>query len=115
MIPGRINVALIRTHWSEILRVVVSIRTGSVIDSLIMHQLATHARQNGVAAALREVGKPERTLPMLDLTSTPALRRETGQEQQGRGSEQPGARSPSIGSARSAAGPTRTSSTAPPA
>jgi len=36
--------------------------------------------QNGVAAALREVGKLERTLFMLDWISAPSLRRETGQE-----------------------------------
>ena len=40
MIAGRINVALIRAHWSEILRVVASIRTGTVTASLIMRQLA---------------------------------------------------------------------------
>jgi hypothetical protein len=80
MIAGRINVALMRAHWSEILRVVTSIRTGAVTASLIMRQLAAHPRQNGVAAALREVGKLERTLLMLDWISTPALRRETGQE-----------------------------------
>src|SRR4051812_18230211 len=39
MIAGRINVALIRAHWSEILRVVASVRTGTVSASLIMRQL----------------------------------------------------------------------------
>ena len=62
MIAGRINVALIRAHWSEILRVVASIRTGTVTASLIMRQLAAYPRQNGVAAALRELGRLERTL-----------------------------------------------------
>jgi TnpA family transposase len=80
MIAGRINVALIRAHWSEILRVVASIRTGTVTASLIMRQLAAYPRQNGVAAALRELGRLERTLFTLDWISDPALRRETGQE-----------------------------------
>jgi TnpA family transposase len=80
MIAGRINVALIRAHWSEILRVVASIRTGIVTASLIMRQLAAYPRQNGVAAALRELGRLERTLFTLDWISEPALRRETGQE-----------------------------------
>lgn len=80
MIAGRINVALIRAHWSEILRVVASIRTGTVTASLIMRQLAAYPRQNGVAAALRELGRLERTLFTLDWISEPALRRETGQE-----------------------------------
>ena len=80
MIAGRINVALIRAHWSEILRVVASIRTGTVTASLIMRQLAAYPRQNGVAAALRELGRLERTLFTLDWISEPQLRRETGQE-----------------------------------
>jgi TnpA family transposase len=80
MIASRVNVALIRAHWSEILRVVASIRTGTVTASLIMRQLAAYPRQNGVAAALRELGRLERTLFTLDWISEPELRRETGQE-----------------------------------
>lgn len=80
MIVGRINVALIRAHWLEILRVVASIRTGTVTASLIMRQLASYPRQNGVAAALRELGRLERTLFTLDWVNDPELRRTTGQE-----------------------------------
>ena len=80
MIAGRINIALIRAHWSEILRVVASIRTGTVTASIIMRQLAAYPRQNGVAAALRELGRLERTLFTLDWISDPELRRDTGQE-----------------------------------
>jgi TnpA family transposase len=80
MIAGRINVALIRAHWAEILRVIASIRTGTVTASLIMRQLASHPRQNGVAAALRELGRLERTLFTLDWIDDPDLRRTTGQE-----------------------------------
>src|SRR5208337_2378121 len=80
LIAGRINVALIRAHWSEILRIIASIRTGTVIASLIMRQLASYPRQNGVAAALRELGRLERTLFTLDWIEDPELRRTTGQE-----------------------------------
>jgi len=62
LIAGRINVALIRAHWPDILRVAASIRTGTVTASLILRQLASYPRQNGVAAALRELGRLERTL-----------------------------------------------------
>ncbi|MEA2767698.1 MAG: hypothetical protein QOD93_660, partial [Acetobacteraceae bacterium] len=61
MIAGRINVELIRAHWSEILRIIASIRTGTVTASLIMRQLASYPRQNGLAAALRELGRMART------------------------------------------------------
>jgi TnpA family transposase len=80
MIAGRINVALIRAHWSQILRIIASIRTGTVAASLIMRQLAAYPRQNGVAAALRELGRLERTLFILDWISDPELRRTTGHE-----------------------------------
>jgi TnpA family transposase len=80
LIAGRINVPLIRAHWAEILRVAASIRTGTVTASLIMRQLASYPRQNGVAAALRELGRLERTLFTLDWIEDPELRRGTSRE-----------------------------------
>ena len=80
LIAGRINVALIRAHWTEILRIAASIRTGMVTASLIMRQLASYPRQNSVAAALRELGRLERTLFTLDWIEDPELRRDTGRE-----------------------------------
>jgi len=80
LIAGRINIALIRAHWPEILRVAASIRTGTVTASLIMRQLASYPRQNGVAAALRELGRLERTLFTLDWIEDRELRRDTGRE-----------------------------------
>jgi len=80
LIAARINVALIRTHWTDILRVAASIRTGTVTASLIMRQLASYPRQNGVAAALRELGRLERTLFTLDWIEDPELRRSTNRE-----------------------------------
>ena len=78
LIGGKINVGLMRAHWQDILRVVASIRTGTVTASLIMRQLAAYPRQNGVAAALRELGRLERTLFTLDWIEDPDLRRDTG-------------------------------------
>jgi TnpA family transposase len=80
LIAGPINVELIRTHWAEILRIVASIRAGTVAPSVIMRQLGSYPRQNGMAAALRELGRLERTLFTLDWVEDPELRRETGQE-----------------------------------
>jgi TnpA family transposase len=78
LIAGRIDIALIRAHWTDILRIRASIRSGTVPASLIMRQLASHPRQNGVAAALRELGRLERTLFTLDWIEDPELRRGTG-------------------------------------
>ncbi len=48
--------------------------------SLILRQLASYPRQNGVAAALRELGRLERTLFTLDWLEDLELRRQTSQE-----------------------------------
>ncbi len=66
---------LIRAHWTEVLRVAASIRTDTVTASLITRQLASYPRQNGVAGALRELGRLERTLLTLDWIQVPELRR----------------------------------------
>lgn len=80
LIGGRVNVALIGAHWNDMLRVAASIRTGTVTASLIMRQLASYPRQNGVAAALRELGRLERTLFTLDWIEDPEIRRGTSRE-----------------------------------
>ena len=80
LIGGRINVALIRAYWADIQRIIASLRAGTVTASAIMRQLASHPRQNGIAAALRELGRMERTLFTLEWIEDPELRRSTGQE-----------------------------------
>jgi TnpA family transposase len=56
LIAGRINIALIRAHWPEILRVAASIRTGTVTASLIMRQLASSERSRIGAAGIGTAG-----------------------------------------------------------
>lgn len=80
MIAGKINVALIQAHWDQILRLAMSIKTGAVAASFILRQLGAYPRQNGLALALRELGRLERTLFTLDWLEDPAFRRQTGHE-----------------------------------
>jgi len=80
LIGGRIDVELIRSHWNEILRLAMSIKTGTVAASVILRQLGAFPRQNGLALALRELGRLERTLFTLDWLEDPAFRRQTGHE-----------------------------------
>ncbi|TMX13880.1 Tn3 family transposase, partial [Aeromonas salmonicida subsp. achromogenes] len=75
LIGGNINVKLIRTHWDEILRLAASIKQGTVTASLMLRKLGSYPRQNGLAVALRELGRIERTLFALDWMQNVELRR----------------------------------------
>jgi TnpA family transposase len=75
MIGGALNVKLIRTHWDEILRLATSIKQGTVTASLMLRKLGSYPRQNGLAVALRELGRIERTLFILDWLQSVELRR----------------------------------------
>ncbi|HBS7338693.1 TPA: Tn3 family transposase, partial [Klebsiella pneumoniae] len=70
-----LNIKDIETHWNEILRLATSIKQGTVTASLMLKKLASYPKQNGLAKALREIGRIERTLFMLDWFRDPALRR----------------------------------------
>ena len=77
MIGGTLNIKLIRSHWDEILRLAASIKQGTVTASLMLRKLGSYPRQNGLAAALRELGRIERTLFILDWLQSIDLRRRT--------------------------------------
>jgi len=75
MIGGGVNVRHIRAHWEEILRLAASIKQGTVTASLMLRKLGSYPRQNGLAVALRELGRIERTLFTLDWMQNVELRR----------------------------------------
>jgi TnpA family transposase len=75
MIGGNLNIKSIQTHWDEILRLAASIKQGTVTASLMLRKLGSYPRQNGLAVALRELGRIERTLFILDWLQNVELRR----------------------------------------
>jgi TnpA family transposase len=75
MIGGTLNIKQIRTHWDDILRLAASIKQGTVTASLMLRKLGSYPRQNGLALALRELGRIERTLFILDWLQSVELRR----------------------------------------
>ena len=75
LIGGKINLNHIRSNWDEVLRLATSIQQGIVTASLIVRKIGSYPRQNGLAIALRELGKIERTIFMLNWFMDPALRR----------------------------------------
>lgn len=70
-----INIKHIRDHWDEIMRLATSIKQGTVTASLMLGKLGSYPRQNGLAIALRELGRIERTLFILDWLQNVELRR----------------------------------------
>jgi len=75
MIGGTLNIKQLRLHWDEILRLASSIKHGTVTASLMLRKLGSYPRQNGLAIALRELGRIERTLFILDWLQNVELRR----------------------------------------
>lgn len=71
----RLNRDLIVSHWPDIQRVIGAMRDRTVTPSLILKKLSAYRQQNSLAAALREVGRIERTLFTLRWFEDPALRR----------------------------------------
>jgi len=75
LIGGTINLKQITAHWDEILRLASSIKQGTVTASLMLRKLGAYPRQNALAVALRELGKLERTLFLLQYIQDVELRR----------------------------------------
>ena len=75
MLGGSLKSKPIRDHWDDILRLATSIQQGTVTASLMLRKLGSYPRQNGLAVALRELGRIKRTLFILDWLQSVELRR----------------------------------------
>lgn len=74
-IGAPINTALILEHWDDLLHLAASITTRTVAPSTILKRLSASSKSSDLAKALRELGRIERTLFMIERYSSPALRR----------------------------------------
>lgn len=74
-ISGKINVKIIEENYDEIKRIAYSIQTGKVSSSLLLGKLGSYARKNRVALALRELGRIEKSIFMIDYITDSELRR----------------------------------------
>src|SRR5271156_5189801 len=66
LLGRRIKVDVIREHWHEVVRLVASLKAGTVAPSAMLRKLAAYRRRNQLDLALQELGRIERTLFMLD-------------------------------------------------
>ena len=75
LLGRRIRTDVIREHWSDIVRLVASLKAGAVAPSTMLKKLAAYQRQNQLDLALQEIGRIERSLFMLDWLESSDLRR----------------------------------------
>lgn len=74
-IGAPINTTLIIDHWDDLLHLAASITTRSVVPSTILKKLSPSPRESQLARALRELGRIERSLFMIEWYSSPTLRK----------------------------------------
>ncbi len=65
---------LIRTHWRDLLRVVLSIRAGTVLPSTLLRKLGNYSHKNRLYQAFRELGRVVRMVFLLEYLSDARLR-----------------------------------------
>ena len=75
ILRGKINIKVIQDNYDDVLRLAHSIREGKVSASLILGKLGSYSWQNKMATALREIGRIEKTIFILDYISNETLRR----------------------------------------
>lgn len=65
---------LLKTHWQDLLQVVLSIKAGKISSALLLRKLGNYSRKNRLYQAFRELGRVVRTVFLLDYLATPHLR-----------------------------------------
>ena len=66
LIGGKIKENLILVHWPDILRSAATMAAGIMPPSQLLRKFAAFPRQHDLALALREIGRVERTLFIID-------------------------------------------------
>ncbi len=74
IITGSLKIKDMQQNWDDVLRLAASIKIGTASASLLIRKLASYPRQNRLALAIRDVGRIERTLFILEWLKNPSLR-----------------------------------------
>ncbi|MDJ0594534.1 MAG: Tn3 family transposase [Pleurocapsa sp. MO_226.B13] len=67
---------LIRTHWQDLFRVVLSIQAGKISSDILLRKLGNYSRKNRLYRAFRELGRVVRTVFLLQFISKAELRQQ---------------------------------------
>jgi TnpA family transposase len=76
LFKGVVNWNLIKTHWHDMMRVVLSISAGKVMPSTLLRRLGSSSRKNRLYLAFRELGMVIRTIFLLRYICDAPMRRE---------------------------------------
>jgi TnpA family transposase len=66
LVGGKIREELIVANWPDLFRCAATMAAGKIRPSQLLRKLASYPRQSDLAAALREVGRVERTLFIIE-------------------------------------------------
>ncbi|QIN85414.1 Tn3 family transposase (plasmid) [Rubrobacter tropicus] len=80
LLRGKINEKLILRRWDDILRVVGSLKLGWTPASLLVSRLQAKPRKSGLARAIQEYGRLQKTLFILRYAEDLDLRRRVGRQ-----------------------------------
>lgn len=72
LFKGVVDWKLIKTHWQDLMRVVLSIKAGKLMPSTILRKLGSNSRKNRLYQAFRELGQVIRTIFLLQYISDAA-------------------------------------------
>ncbi|QFS52925.1 Transposase [Nostoc sphaeroides CCNUC1] len=64
-----INWDLIKTHWQDILQVVLSIQAGKISSPVLLRKLGNYSHKNRLYQAFQELGRVVRTVFLLEYIS----------------------------------------------
>ena len=75
LIGNKIRTASITANWPDVLRSAATMAAGTIAPSQLLRKFASYPRQHDLAVALREIGRVERTLFIIDWVLDPEMRR----------------------------------------
>ena len=75
LVGSKVRQRLIAANWPDVLRSAATMVAGVIAPSQLLRKFASYPRQHELSAALREIGRVERTLFIIDWVLDPEMRR----------------------------------------
>jgi len=75
LIGSKVRSELIAANWPDVLRSAATMVAGAIAPSQLLRKFASYPRQHDLAVALREIGRVERSLFIIEWVLDPEMRR----------------------------------------